>query len=170
MNGTGIIHAPSPENRNRVRTNRSDSPEHRNTARSGEPSLHGPVACQNGDYHRSSGRQQLASALGVTRQLVGDARVAMRGMNLEIADIASAPLPSVDIRKALTDRNAPHDPSSPLGNSHPPALAFEPIQREEIGSAIDAQADVSHHGTRSGERDQLLVVGGSRVANREVLR
>lgn len=144
--------------------NRPDSPECGYASWAGKSPLHSPVAGQNGDHHRSCRWQLLAGPLRVQGQRVGYPRVAVRWMNLEIADVTGAHLPPVDERRSLTDRDAANDGPVALGDADPPALSFQAIQREEIRTTIDSHGDVAYHRAGRRQRNQLLIIGRSRLA------
>jgi hypothetical protein len=77
----------------------------------------------------------------------------MGWMNLEITCIAGERLVAVHERMSLTDCDAANDHSIAFGNSDLPALPLQPIERKEIGTAVDPQADVPRHRTLRGQRN-----------------
>src|SRR5688500_9066920 len=86
-------------------------------------------------------------------------------MNLEVADVADALYSAVHVTLALAGADAPDHLSLALGNCQSPARALEAIEREEIGSAIDAQIAGARQEARGRERDQRIIVRRLCLAN-----
>ena len=95
--------------------------------------------------------------------------IAVRRMDLQISGVTGADLAPVDVRAPLADPDATHDHSVSLGDSNPPPLTLEAVEREEAGPAVDAKADVANHWAGRGQCNQTLVVRGLRVTNDKIV-
>src|SRR3982750_2797312 len=156
-----------PENRNRVCAPRRQLSERRNAARTGEPALHRAIAGQDRDHDWRRSRQARARSLPVVGQRIGDPSVAVIWMNLEITDVRGEGFDADHEGAALTDGNASDYSSRQPGAPDLPALALEPVQREEIGTPIDAKPNVAAHRARRGQSYQIRVVRGRGVTHDE---
>ena len=80
------------------------------------------------------GLEVRALALAVTRKLVGDFRIAMRGMNLEITGVSRVTLATVHIGASLADRDAANDGAVSLNDANLPACTLEPAERDQVAT------------------------------------
>src|SRR5437016_5657954 len=85
--------------------------------------------------------------------------VAMRGVHLEIAGVHGLRGTSVQVDPALRRTDAADDLALSLCHVDLPAVTFETVQLEEVGRAIDAEADVPLHGASHGQVDESPIVG-----------
>src|SRR5687768_15486725 len=92
----------------------------------------------------------------------------MIGVHLQIAGIPGARLAAIQEYPPLAECGAADDRSTALRDGHTPSLALELVEGEEVGTAIDAEAQVPHHWARGRERDQAGVVGYASLAYDEV--
>src|SRR5439155_12296611 len=114
---------------------------------------------ENGDEEGRRRRQRPAPRLSTKREGIGYARIAVRRVHLDVANVSRSRWDTVNEGVPLADGDAADDLPVPLGDGDVPPFSLEPVQREEIRPAIHAQADLAVHRAGSGERDQLLIVG-----------
>src|SRR5687767_5945195 len=86
-------------------------------------------------------------------------------MDLQISGVTGADFAPVDVRASLADADAAYDHPISLGDSNPPPLTLEAVEREEAGPAVDAKADVADHWAGRGQSNQTVVVREPSVTN-----
>ncbi len=170
----GGAEAAQYEEGHRKGADRREAAEPWQSARTWKPRCHRGVASEHGDQHEHAGIGGAERVAGVCGQRVRHAARPVAApaecrVNLEVADVRGGRGRAVHVGQALGRRDAADHAGPIIHHTHVPAVALEPVQREEIRLPAHTQGEPGPHGAGRGQGEQPGVVGGRGAARSVVI-